>query len=210
VALTDVTLHFLQGGANFDPPAKELHWKEHVRTHLVMTPKALVPIEQLKRELDQAEGAAKAEAQCIQLGDKMKALLIPDGELDITPLDNRKKNVELEEPITWRWDIVASEVGPHLLSLNVTAYVDTRTQGGGYRTVQQDPPLFDDYINVSATQWELFTDFVAHRWSVLVPIFLTILTAIIIPFALPWWKRRNQPDELRDRSSGAPRDDRWL
>ncbi len=140
----------------------------------------------------------------------MKALLIPDGELDIIPLDNRKKDVKLEEPITWRWDIVAREVGPHLLSLNVTAYVDTRTQGGGYRTVQQDPPLFDDYINVSATQWELFTNFVADRWSVLVPIFLTILTAIIIPFVLPWWKRRNQPDELRDRSSGAPRDDRWI
>jgi hypothetical protein len=140
----------------------------------------------------------------------MKALLIPDGELDITPLSDRKQYVKLDEPITWRWDIVASERGPHLLSLNITAYVDTPKQGGGYRTVEQNPPLFDDYINVSATWWELLTDFVAHQWQVLVPIFLTILTAIIIPFVLPWWRRRHQPDELRDRSSGAPRDDRWI
>jgi hypothetical protein len=32
---------------------------------------------------------------------------------------------------------------------------------------------------------------------------LTILTAIIILFVLPWWRRRHQPRELRDRSSGA-------
>ena len=69
-----------------------------------------------------------------------------------------------------------------LLSLNVTAYVYSRSEGGRFRAIPQDPPLFDDYINVSATPWEAFTDFVARRWSVLVPIFLTILTAIIIPF----------------------------
>jgi hypothetical protein len=49
----------------------------------------------------------------------------------------------------------------------------------------------------------VFTDFVARRWPVLLPSLLTILTAIIILFVLPWWRRRHQPRELRDRSSGA-------
>jgi hypothetical protein len=53
-------------------------------------------------------------------------------------------------------------------------------------------------------------DFVTHRWSVLVPICLTILTAIIIPFLLPWWKRRNQPSEPGNGPSGTPRNDRWV
>jgi hypothetical protein len=216
VSLTDGTLELLRGRATFDPPPKELHWKAHERTHLVMAPKALVPIEQLKQDLDQAGGAAEAEAHCMQLGSQMEALYVPDDDLDITALDKPKKEVQLDKPTTWSWDIGAnvgaSELdSPHLLSLNVTAYVYSPEQGGGSRAIPQDPPLFDDYINVSATWWEVFTDFVARNWPVLVPIFLTILTAIIIPFVLlPWWRRRHQPDELRDRSSGVPRDDRWI
>jgi hypothetical protein len=210
VSLTDGTLELLRGSASFDPPAKELHWREHVRTHLVMAPKALVPIEQLKQDLDQANGAAKAEAHCMQLGSQMEALYVPDDDLDITPLDKPKKEVQLAKRTTWSWDIgadiSASELSrQHLLFLNVTAYVYSPKQGGGLRAIPQDPPLFDDYINVSATWWEVFTDFVARRWPVLVPIFLSILTAIIIPFVVvPWWKRRHQPRELRDTSSGAP------
>jgi hypothetical protein len=176
-----------------------------------MTPKAREPIEQLNQQLDQAEGADKAEARCMQLGDKMEAHFVPDDDLDITPLDNRTKDVQRENPIMWRWNIVASEMGQHPLYLRVTAHVYSSKQGGEFREVPQNPPLFDDYVNVSATWWEVFTAFVARDWSVLVPIFLTILTAIIIPFVLlPWWRRRHQPDELRDRSSGAPRDDRWI
>jgi hypothetical protein len=211
VALTDVTLHLLKGRADFDPPAKELHWGDSYRTHLVMSPKARVPIEQLKQELEQAEGAAKAEAQCMQLGDKMEARFVPDDDLDITPLDNRTKEVQLENPIMWTWDIEASEMGRHLLYLGVTAYVYSPKQGRELREVPQSPPLFDDYITVSATRSEVFMDFVANQWQVLVPIFLTILTAIIIPFVVvPWWRRRHQPREPRDRSSGAPRDDEWI
>jgi hypothetical protein len=101
-------------------------------------------------------------------------------------------------------------MGQHPLYLNVKAEVYSSKEGERLHTIPQSPPLFDDYINVSATWGEVFTAFIAHRWSVLVPILLTILTAIIIPFVLPWWKRRNQPDELRDSSSGAPRDDRWI
>lgn len=94
--------------------------------------------------------------------------------------------------------------------LNVTAIVWSKAEGGRFRPIPQNS-LFDDDIYVSATSWELFTDFVAHRWSVLVPIFLTILTAIIIPFViLPWWKRRNQPSATRDRSRGSSRDDGWI
>jgi hypothetical protein len=211
VSLTDVTLELLSGRAKFDPPAKELHWKENDRTRLVMAPKARGPTEQLKLELDRAEGAAKAEAHCMRLGDQMEALYLPDDDLDITPLDDPKKEVQLDKPITWSWDIEARERGQHLLSLNVTAHVYSSTQGGRFRAVPQSPPLFDDYITVSATRWEVFAAFVARNWSVLVPIFLTILTAIIIPFVIvPWWRRRHQPDDLGDGSSGVPRDDRWI
>src|ERR671910_523405 len=86
VGLTDVTLHLLQDRSDFDPPAEELDWKDRDRTHLVMTPEASEPIEHLKQELDQAEGAVKAEAHCMQLGNQMEARFIADEDLDITPL----------------------------------------------------------------------------------------------------------------------------
>jgi hypothetical protein len=168
-----------------------------------MTPKASDPIVHLKQELDQAEGAVKDGAHCMQLGNQMEALVITDDALDITPLDKRTEEVPPENPITWRWDIVASEMGQHPLYLNLTAHVSSPEQGGRFRAVPQNPPLFDGHINVNATGWEVFTDFVAGRWPVLVPTLLTILTAIIILFVLPWWRRHHQPPELRDRSSGA-------
>jgi hypothetical protein len=203
VGLTDFTLHLLQDRSDFNPPAKELHWKDSDRTHLVMTPKASDPIEHLQRELDQAEGAAKDDAHCMQLGNQMEAKFIADEDLDITPLDKRKKEVPPEKPITWRWDIVASEMGQQTLYLNVTAHVYSQKQGGRFRAVSQNPPLFDDNITVNATGWEVFANFVANHWPVLVPSLLTILTAVIILFVLPWWRRRHQPRELRDPSSGA-------
>jgi hypothetical protein len=193
VGLTDFTLHLLQDRSDFNPPAKELHWKDSDRTRLVMTPKASDPIEHLQRELDQAEGAAKDDAHCMQLGNQMEAKFIADEDLDITPLDKRKKEVPPEKPITWRWDIVASEMGQQALYLNVTAHVYSLKQGGQFRAVSQNPPLFDDNITVNATGWEVFADFVASHWPVLVPSLLTILTAIIILFVLPWWRRRHQP-----------------
>jgi hypothetical protein len=202
VGLTDTTLRLLQGRSTFDPPAKKLHWKDRDRTQLVMTPKDSDPIVHLEQELDQAEGAAKA-AHCMQLGNQMEAKFIADEDLDITLLDNSKKEVPPEEPIMWRWDIVASEIGQHPLYLNVSAHVSTPKQGEGFRAAPQNPPLFDGNITVNATGWEVFTDFVARRWPVLVPSLLTIVTAIIILFVLPWWRRRHQPRELRDRSSGA-------
>jgi hypothetical protein len=203
VGLTDATLHLLQGRSAFDPPAKKLHWKDRDRTELVMTPKDSDPIVHLKRELDQAEGAVKAGAHCMQLGNQMEARFIADEDLDITPLDKRMREVPSEKPIMWRWDIVASEIGQHPLYLNVRANVSTPKQGESFRAAPQNPPLFDGNITVNATGWEVFTDFVARRWPVLVPSLLTILTAIIILFVLPWWRRRHQPRELRDRSSGA-------
>jgi hypothetical protein len=210
VAFTDVTLRVTRGTMDLvDAPAVEMHWRDDDRAQLTVHPKALGQIERLNRESDQAEGAG---TQCAQLGEKMEAYLVTsdDNSLEVTQFDKRQ-DVRSDKSITWGWLIEASERGTHPLYLNVTAYVDSPSEGGGFRSIpQQDPPLFDNYINVSATQWELFTDFVAHHWSVIVPIFLTILTAIIIPFVLPWWKRRNQPDEHRDRSSGAPRDDRWI
>ncbi len=193
VGLTDFTLHLLQDRSDFNPPAKELHWKDSDRTRLVMTPKASDPIEHLQRELDQAEGAAKDDAHCMQLGNQMEAKFIADEDLDITPLDKRKKEVPPEKPITWRWDIVASEMGQQDLYLNVTAHVYSQEQGGRFRAVSQNPPLFDDNITVNATGWEVFADFVASHLAVLVPSLLTILTAIIILFILPWWRRRHQP-----------------
>ncbi len=145
------------------------------------------------------------------VGGKMEAYFVPNDDLTIESIDPREQDVQKDTSTTWRWDVFASKRGPHTLYLNVAAQVYSSSEGGGYRSVPQKPYLFNDQINVSATRRELFTDFVARRWSVLVPIFLTIMTAIIIPFViLPWWKRRNQPSATRDRSSGSPRDDGWI
>ena len=209
VTLVDgTTLHVTKGNSAFDAPAKEMHWKEHDIAKLVIAPKAWGPVEQLKQKLDQAKGAG---VRCMQLGGKMEAYFVPNDDLTIESIDPREQDVQKGTSTTWRWDVFASERGPHPLYLNVAAQVYSSSEGGGYRSLPQKPYLFNDQINVSATRRELFTDFVASRWSVLVPIFLTIMTAIIIPFViLPWWRRRNQPRDPRDRSNGAPRDDGWI
>ncbi|MBA2534578.1 MAG: hypothetical protein H0V21_06170 [Rubrobacter sp.] len=202
------TLHVTKGNSAFDAPAKEMHWKDHDIAKLVIAPKDWGPVEQLKQKLDQAKGAG---VRCMQLGGKMEAYFVPNDDLTIESIDPREQDVQKDTSTTWRWDVFASKRGPHTLYLNVAAQVYSSSEGGGYRSVPQKPYLFNDQINVSATRRELFTDFVARRWSVLVPIFLTIMTAIIIPFViLPWWKRRNQPSATRDRSSGSPRDDGWI
>ena len=141
----------------------------------------------------------------------MKVYFVPSGDnLQITLLEKpEKKDVLDYKSITWRWDIFASERGEHPLYLNVTGYVYSSLEGGRFRTFNQAPPLFDDYITVEATRWEVFTDFVASRWPVFVPIFLTILTVIIIPLVVFWWKRRNQPSAPRD-SSREPDDQSWI
>jgi hypothetical protein len=137
----------------------------------------------------------------------MEPMITSDGGLDIRWFDETQKSVRRDESIAWRWGIGASEIGSHPLYLNVRQYAYT-SQGESRRPFED--PLFDETINVTATRGEVFADFIAHRWSVLVPIFLTILTAIIIPFVLPWWRRRNQPSEPRTGSSDVPRNDRWI
>jgi hypothetical protein len=208
VALTDVTLHLLKGHTDFNPPAKELHWKDHDWARLVVAPKAREPIEQLDQEVAQAEGAAKVEANCLHLGDEMKPNIASDEGLEIKWFDERRKSVRRDASITWDWYVGASQRGPHPLFLDITQYVST-SNGGSFRSFEDSP--FTGSVYVSATWGEVFMDFLAHQWKVLVPIFLTILTAIIIPFVIvPWWRRRHQPGELRDRSSGDSRDDRWI
>jgi hypothetical protein len=209
VTLTDGTiLQVTKGNATFDAPAKEMHWKDIERTVLAVAPKAWVPLKRLRQEVDQAKGEG---VRCMQLGGKMEAYFVPTDDLTINPRDPREQDVLRETSTSWRWEIVASKRGLHSLYLNVTAKVYSSSEGRGYRSILQKPSLFDGHINVSATRWEVFTDFIVRRWTVLVPIFLTILTAIIIPFViLPWWKRRNQPSATRDRSSESPRDDGYI
>src|SRR5918998_2681350 len=56
VALTDVTLRLIRGNMAFDAPSKDMNWRDHDRAQLVVAPKAVGPIEQLKQQLDQADG----------------------------------------------------------------------------------------------------------------------------------------------------------
>jgi hypothetical protein len=210
VALTDVTLRLIRGNMAFDAPSKDMNWRDHDRAQLVVAPKAVGPIEQLKQQLDQADGAGKAEAHCLHLGNQMEAYFIPSGDdLVITPLNKRRKDVQGENATTWSWNISASERGRHPLLLNVTLYSYTQSGGGKTRSIEHNPPLFDDYINVRAAPGEVVTDFLARSWPTLVPIFLTILTAIIIPLVVFRWKRRSQPSAPRD-SSSEPDDQRWM
>ena len=79
----------------------------------------------------------------MQLGDKMEAHFVPDDELDVTLADgDPEKEVQLENPIMWRWDILASEMGQHPLYLDVKAEVYSSKEGGGFRAIPQSPPLF--------------------------------------------------------------------
>jgi hypothetical protein len=165
VALVDVTLRLIMGHMIFKAPAKKLNWKEYDRAQLVVAPKAVNTIEQLKQEVDQAEGAGEVEAGCLHLGRQIEPKITSDGGLDIRWIDEPKKEVRRDTNITWRWDIGANERGFQPLYLNVTGYVYT-SEGRSPRQVEDS--LYEDYINVSATRGEVLTDFVARRWPVLV------------------------------------------
>jgi hypothetical protein len=171
-----------------------------------VAPKALRSIKQLEREVAQAEGAGKVEANCLQLGDEMEPKITSDEGLHIRWFDERRQSVRRDASITWRWDIFASQTGNQALFLNITQYAAT-SKGERIRSFEESP--YEGSVHVSATRLEEFADFIDRRWQVLVPIFLTLLTAIVIPLVVSWWKRRNRPGEPAARSDN-PRDNRWI
>jgi hypothetical protein len=215
VKLIDATLKVTRGHMGFKAPANELGWNEHDEARLVVAPDALRSIAQVKREVEQAEEAGETEAGCLRLGNQMEPEITSDDGLDITWYDNRRQDVSAESSTTWRWDIGASERGDHPLFVIVTAYVfpeyvepESGTPEGITRRIEQ--PLYEGNVLVGATRWQIFTDFLSNQWQVLVPVFLTLLTAIVIPLVVFWWKRRNRPHGPGGVSDRTPRDDRWM
>jgi len=138
-------------------------------------------------------GAGKAEADCMHLGTQIEPIMLSnDDGLGIDWHDSREKEVRRDTSVTWRWDIHASQSGPHYLILNLKQRVNTQAGGEMQRSFEESP--FDDYIvRVHATRRLVFANFLGNNWQVFVPIFLTLLTAIVIPLAVFWWKRRNRP-----------------
>ena len=215
VKLIDATLKVTRGHMGFKAPANELGWNEHDEARLVVAPEALRSIAQVEREVDQAEGAGETEAGCLRLGNQMKPEITSDDGLEITWNDNRRQDVSAESSTTWRWDIGASERGDHPLFVIVTAYVfpeyvepESGTPEGRTRRIEQ--PLYEGNVLVDATWWQIFTDFLGNQWQVLVPVFLTLLTAIVIPLVVFWWKRRNRPGGPGGVSGQTPPNDGWM
>ena len=215
VKLIDATLHVTRGNMVFKAPDEELRWKDHDQARLAVAPEALRSIEQVKREVAQAEGTGKTEAGCLRLGNQLEPKITSDDGLEIIWNDNQRQDVSAEMSTTWRWEIGASERGSHSLSVIVTAYVfpeyvepESGTQEGRTRLIEQ--PLYEGTIHVGATQWQIFTDFLGNQWQVFVPVFLTLLTAIVIPLAVLWWKRRNRPSGPGGVSGRPPPDDGWM
>jgi len=215
VKLIDATLKVTRGHMGFKAPANELGWNEHDEARLVVAPEALRSIAQVKREVEQAEGAGETEAGCLRLGNQMEPEITSDDGLDITWYDNRSQDVSAESSTTWRWDIGASERGDHPLFLIVTAYVfpeyvepESGTPEGRTRRIEQ--PLYEGNVLVGATRWQIFTDFLGNQWQVLVPVFLTLLTAIVIPLVVFWWRRRNRPGGPGGVSGQTPPNDGWM
>ena len=211
VKLADVTLRrLLRGYVIFEGPARELRWNDHDEARLAVAPKALGSIEELRREVGSAEGAGKAEADCMHLGTQIEPIMLSnDDGLGIDWHDSREKAVRRDTSVTWRWDIHASQSGAHYLILNLKQRVNTQAGGEMQRSFEESP--FDDYfVRVHATRRQIFTDFLDNNWQVFVPVFLTLLTAIVIPLVVFWWRRRNRPGGPGSVSGQTPPNDGWM
>ena len=208
VKLIDATLHVTRGSMAFKAPDEELRWKDRDEARLVIAPKALRSIEQIKREVAQAEGAGATEAGCLRLGNQMKPGITSDDGLEITWYDNHRQYVSAETSTTWRWEIGANERGSHPLYAIVTAYVEPEAPGD--RTRQIEEPLYEGRIHVGATRGQIFTDFLGNQWQVFVPVFLTLLSAVVIPLVVFWWRRRNRPGGPGGGSGQTPPNDGWM
>jgi hypothetical protein len=174
VRLSDVTIRrLIKGYTAYKAPAKELRWNGRDEARLAVRPEALGPIEELRREVEQAEGPGKAQAECMHLGRQIKPRLVSDDEgLDINWLTERKQTVLRDASVTWRWNIKANQTGSHrlILRLSLTEYTYTRPE----KEVPLPFPVspFDDYvIHVNATRWQVLTDFLDNQWQVFVPVF---------------------------------------
>ena len=210
VKLTDAALRVTRGYVVFKGPARELRWNDSDEARLVIAPKALSSIEELRREIGRAAGAGKAEADCMHLGTQIKPIMLSnDDGLSIDWHDVHEKEIRSDTSVSWTWGIRASQSGVHYLILHIEQYVTTEAAGEESRSFEESP--FDDYIvRVHATRWQIFTSFLGGNWQVFVPVFLTLLTAIVIPLVVFFWKRRNRPRGPGGVSGRPPSDDGWL
>jgi hypothetical protein len=210
VKLTDASLRVTRGYVVFKGPARELRWNDSDEARLVVAPKALSSIEELRREIGRAAGAGKAEADCMHLGTQIKPIMRSnDDGLSIDWHDVHEKEIRSDTSVSWTWGIRASQSGPHYLILNLEQYVITEAAGEERRSFEESP--FDDYIvRVHATRWQILTSFLGGNWQVFVPVFLTLLTAIVIPLVVFFWRRRNRPHGPGGVSGRPPPDDGWL
>jgi hypothetical protein len=210
VKLTDAALRVTRGYVAFEGPARELRWNDSDEARLVVAPKALSSIQELRREIGRAAGAGKAEADCMHLGTQIKPIMLSnDDGLSIDWHDAHEKEIRSDTSVSWTWGIRASQSGAHYLILHLEQYVSTEAAGEERRSFEESP--FDDYIvRVHATRWQIVTSFLGGNWQVFVPVFLTLLTAIVIPLVVFFWKRRNRPRGPGGVSGRPPSDDGWL
>jgi hypothetical protein len=192
VALLDGTMRELeQGTLSFEAPAKEMRWKDKDTIKLIVLPSATATIEQLQQYLDEVGGVSDVKAQCVGLASQMEADFIGPA-FGITLLTGESKRDILADTITeWEWEIAAKEQGNNILHLNVKAYLSSGEEGSS-RSITQSP--FSDYINVRATFWQTLTDFVSGNLQLLMTGFLTILTTILVPLVVFWWRRRGRSE----------------
>ena len=181
-----------------------------MQTALVVAPKALSSIQELRREIGRAAGPGKAEADCMHLGTQIEPIMLSnDDGLSIDWHDAHEKEIRSDTSVSWTWGIRASQSGAHYLILHLEQHANTGETGEVRRSFEESP--FDDYIvRVYATRWQIITSFLGGNWTVFVPIFLTLLTAIVIPLVVFFWKRRNRPRGPGDVSGRPPPDDGWL
>jgi hypothetical protein len=63
---------------------------------------------------------------------------------------------------------------------------------------------------VHATRRQIFANSLGNNWRGFVPVFLTLVTAIVIPLAVFWWKSRNRPGGPGSTPDQTPPNDGWL
>jgi len=130
------------------------------------------------------ENAGKAEGQLVQVSDRMEARLTGIG-FEIIANTPETQLVSTTQPTRWQWEVKARDWGIQklYLSLNVLLSVNGKDTQKSVRTFQREISI---EVTSAAGTWA----FLERYWTYVG----LILTAVIIPLSVYFWKRFTAAD----------------
>jgi hypothetical protein len=123
------------------------------------------------------------EIQPIQVSSKMKVSLIdPTGEnFSINNVNNKEQIINAKSNTVWQWNVKPLKSGTNKLIMVASVIIKSKQDDG-----EKDFVVTEKYISIHTPFMNGFIEFFEEKWQ-------WILSAILIPLAIYWFKEKNKP-----------------